>query len=274
MKKNPAMFQKLTGMLLLSAVLTAGGFGAEPDSVSLVRSLFCFHGGGGGGGAGGIAPSIQWLDLSPVENVVENETDLSLYRFDFSDNALMMIGGMGYGGTRCGAKIGGGGWFGYKKFVSNSRNVLQRDSSGFVTINNGDTVKVDSLARLHTMLAYGGLLVEKNISFGDFTFEIGGLFGGGALVLGKEFDTRQNISAFSDFSEYDSAEVVNSWTAAPLYCFDLHGGISYRVARFMVVGADANLFIARSSWGFNLNTDSFLTLNPGIRFRILFGNIG
>jgi hypothetical protein len=104
--------------------------------------------------------------------------------------------------------------------------------------------------------------------------EIGGLFGGGALVIGKEFDTRQNVSAFTDFSEYDSTEAVNGWTAAPLLCFDLHGGISYRVARFMVVGADANLFIARSSWGFNLNTDSFITLNPGIRFRILFGNIG
>jgi hypothetical protein len=245
---------------------------ACPDT-SAWKMGICYHG-GCGGGAGGISNAVQWLDLSPVDRVVKNEDDLGRYRFDFSDNSFLMTGGMGYGGSRCGAKIGGGGWFGYKKFVSASREATVRDTNGLAALRNGDTVTADSLARLFTMMAYGGLIVEKNIALGDFTFEIGGLFGGGALILGKEFDTKQNNSAFSTVGPIDSTDFVNNWSAAPLLCFDIHSGISYRICRFMVVGVDGNLLISRSSEGFNFNTDSFTTFSPGVRLRILFGNLG
>ena len=157
------------GFLLMTA-----GFAVSAWSLDTTNALcgLCFRGGGGGGGAGGIAPSILWLDLSPVERVVKNEPDLGLYSFDFSNNAFMMIGGMGYGGTRCGAKIGGGGWFGYEKYISASRNVPLLDSFSRAVIRNGDTVRVDSLAYLHTMLAYGGFIAEKNFTLGNLTLEI------------------------------------------------------------------------------------------------------
>jgi hypothetical protein len=272
MHKHHFKFRAITVTIVLSAAIISTAAGA--DTLSAQNHRFCFHGGGGSGGAGGISPSLQWLDLSPVKDVVKNETDLGLYFFDFKDNGFMLIGGMGYGGTRCGASIGGGGWFGYKKFVSASRTVPLQDSLGNIIFSNSDTVKVDSAAQLYTMIAYGGFMAEKNFSVGNATFEIGGLFGGGALILGKEFVSKENNSAFTDVNEYDSAKVASSWTAAPLLCFDIHSGVSYRICSFMVIGADANLLFFHSNSGFNFNTDSFLTMNPGIRFRILFGNLG
>jgi hypothetical protein len=265
-------FKQCTGFILISAIFMASAFAA--DSLAINKPRFCYHGGGDAGGAGGIAPSLQWLDLSPVKDVVKNETDLGLYSFDFSDNAFMMIGGMGYGGNRCGAKIGGGGWFGYKKFTSSSRNVLLHDSLGQVILRNNDTVRVDSAADLYTMIAYGGFMAEKNFSVADFTFEIGGLFGGGALILGKKFVADDNNSAFSNTEDFDSTTMANSWTVAPLLCFDIHSGIAYKLCSFMVIGVDANLLFFHSTSGFNFNTDSFLTMNPGVRFRILMGNLG
>lgn len=272
MHRQHLKIRVMTGIIVLATAIISVAAGT--DSLSLEKKRFCFHGGGTIGGAGGIAPSFQWLDLSPVEDVVKNETDLSLYPFNFKDNGFMLIGGMGYGGTQCGASIGGGGWFGYKKFVSTSRTVPLQDSLGNIIFRNSDTVKVDSAAQLHTMIAYGGFLAEKNFSAGDFTFAVGGLFGGGALILGKEFVSSENSSAFTSTKEYDSADIANSWTAAPLLCFDIHSGIFWRVSSFIVVGADANLLFFNSNSGFNYNTDSFMTMNPGIRFRILFGNLG
>lgn len=264
--------QGMIGLIVLCVSIISAALGA--DTLSAQNHRFCFDGGGAAGGAGGISPSLQWLDLSPVKDVVKNETDLGLYSFDFKDNGFMLVGGMGYGGTRCGASLGGGGWFGYKKFMSASRTVPLQDSLGHIVFRNSDTVKVDSAAQLYTMIAYGGFMAEKNFSVGNATFEIGGMFGGGALILGKEFVSKEKNSAFSNVDEYDSTKIANSWTAAPLLCFDIHSGISYRICSFMVIGADANLLFFHSNSGFNFNTDSFLTMNPGIRFRLLFGNLG
>jgi hypothetical protein len=261
-----------TGIIVLCAALLSTVSGA--DTLSAQKERFCLHGGGGAGGAGGISPSLQWLNLSPVRNVIKNEADLGLYSFSFKDDGFMLIGGMGYGGTRCGASIGGGGWFGYKKFVSASRTVPLQDSLGTIQMRNGDTVKVDSAAQIYTMIAYGGFIAEKNFSIGNATFEIGGMFGGGALILGKDFISKKNNSAFTNVEEYDSTKIANSWTAAPLLCFDIHSGISYRICSFIVLGVDANLLFLHSNSGFNFNTESFVTMNPGIRFRILFGNLG
>jgi hypothetical protein len=263
----------LAAFIIFIALMTAA-FGADSTTTEPKKPLFCYHGNGDKGGAGGISPSLQWLDLSPVKDVVTREADLGIYHFDFSDNGFMVAGGMGYGGTRCGAKIGGGGWFGYKKFISASRTVTLQDSLGNVIFNNGDTVKVDSSAQLYTMIAYGGFLADKNFATGNFTLNIGGLFGVGALILGKDFVSDEDNSAFSTVGEYDSTEIAQSWTAAPLLCFDIHSGVSYKISSFMVVGADANLLFFHSNSGFNFNTDSFLTMNPGIRFKILFGNLG
>lgn len=223
------------------------------------------------GGAGGISPSITWLDLAPVIEVANKEADLRPYRFDFSNDAFPMIGGMGYGGSRCGAKIGGGGWFGYKKFISNSRRAALTDSLSLAK-NKGDTAWVDSSAHLHCMLAYGGFLIEKNIAVGNVTFEVGGLLGGGAIILGKSLIAKENSSVFLD--EKDSTEYRGKWAAAPMSCLDIHTGVSYKLSSFMVVGVDANLLMLHSESGFNLATESFFTLNPGVRLRILFGNLG
>ncbi|MBN1128101.1 MAG: hypothetical protein JXA71_03900 [Chitinispirillaceae bacterium] len=272
MKKDNGSIGKVSTTVIMCAMLAATAFGA--DSTTPARALFCYQGGGDKGGAGGISPSLQWLDLSPVKDVATREADLGIYTFDFSDNGFMLVGGMGYGGTRCGAKVGGGGWFGYKKYLSDSRNVALRDSLGSVFFRNGDTVKVDSTAQLYTMIAYGGFLAEKNVTAGNVTLNIGGLFGGGALILGKNFLSGEKNSAFTTVGEYDTANLAQNWTVAPLLCFDIHSGISYKISSFMVVGADANLLFFHSNSGFNFNTDSFLTMNPGIRFRILFGNLG
>jgi hypothetical protein len=265
MQKKNFFPMPFSGLLMSVAIAVVA---AQPDT-TVNKHKYDF------GAVGGVAPAVTLLDLTPVKNVAINESDLGLYSFDFSDNAFLMIGGMGYGGSHSQGEFGAGGWFGYKKFISASRSVPLRDSSAAIVFQGSDTVRTDSLAQLYTMLAYGGLMAEKNFPLGDFTFNAGGLFGGGALILGKSFKAQDHNSAFSTLAPSDSITTnTSNWTAAPLLCFEVHSGVSYKICSFLVVGADANLLVLHSSSGFNFNTDSFLTTNPGVRIRLMFGNLG
>lgn len=259
----------LAGALLFAAIASADADRASCDSTKSLCQHHCRNGGGGG-----ITPSLLWIDMAPIEAVVKNEADLGRYDFDFSDNMFMTFGATGYGGSSCGMKFGGTGSFGLKKFISSQMTVPVRDSLGGIFVENGDTVKTDSVAHLITMIAYGGFTVEKSFEVANCMFGIGGMFGGGALILNKSFkENRKGTSAFSNVPADTSMQDVSSWSAAPLTCFDVHATLSYRLAPGIVVGSEAYVLFFHSSSGFNMNTDSFYTTNPGVRFKLIFGNI-
>lgn len=251
-------------------VITSGNAAAAPcDSSKSPCHHPCRNGGGGG-----FTPSLIWLDLNPIETVIKNETDLGRYDFDFSDNMFMTFGGTGYGGNSCGMKFGGTGSFGFKKFISSPITVPVRDTLGSAVILNGDTVITDSVAHLITMIAWGGFTIEKSFEAGNCMFGAGGMFGGGALILNKAFkENRKGTSAFSNVPADTSMEDISSWSVAPLTCFDVHANFSYRIVPGIVVGTEAYMLFMNSSTGFNMNTDSFITSNPGVRLKIIFGTI-
>jgi hypothetical protein len=214
--------------------------------------------------------------MSPLQEVVNNEVDLRNKSFDLSDNQMIMLGGMGYGGKRKGGRIGGGGWFGYKRYYSDKFTTLLTDST---SIALKDTVH-DSLIQLHTMLAYGGMIAEGGFNWKAMNVHFGGLLGGGALILGKEAIPYNNNSAFTGNQMGRTAmmdttsDLSSQWAAAPLLVFDAHAGATVSVLRWMQVGADAQMLVLYSAQGFGYGYKSFLTYNPGVRLRFLFGNIG
>lgn len=261
----------LAGALFIAAVAAGSACAGSCDSTTTFCQHHCRNGGGGG-----ITPSLLWIDMAPIEAVVKNEADLGRYNFDFSDNMFMTFGATGYGGNSCGMKFGGTGSFGFRKFISSQMTVPIRDSLGNVFVQSGDTVKTDSVAHLITMIAYGGFTVEKSFEVANCMFGIGGMFGGGALILNKAFkENRKGTSAFSNTpAEADtSMEDISSWSAAPLTCFDVHANLSYRLAPGIVIGTEAYALFFHSSSGFNMNTDSFFTANPGVRLKLIFGNV-
>lgn len=263
----------LTAMFMSVLVFGAmGSVNAAPAPCDSPKTR-CHHPCRNGGG-GGFSPSILWLDLKPVETVIKNEDDLGRYDFDFSDNMFLTFGGTGYGGNSCGMKFGGTGSFGFKKFISPPLHVPVRDSLGNPLMLNGDTVSTDSVAHLITMIAWGGFTVEKSFQAGNWLFGAGGMLGGGALILNKSFkETRNGTSAFANAPADTSMEDLKSWSVAPLTCFDVHTNVSYRVVPGIVVATEAYVLFMHSGTGFNMNTDSFLTMNPGVRLKIIFGTI-
>jgi hypothetical protein len=58
---------------------------------------------------------------------------------------------------------------------------------------------------------------------------------------------------------------------APLWAFDLHGGVTYTLTRWMHIGLDASVTAFYSSTGFSYR-NHFSTVNPGVKLRLIFGN--
>jgi hypothetical protein len=59
---------------------------------------------------------------------------------------------------------------------------------------------------------------------------------------------------------------------APLWAFDLHGGATYSLTKWMHLGLDASLTVFYSFNGFSYRQGSFHTVNPGLKLRLIFGN--
>jgi len=244
------------------------------------KVIIVAHEQGESGGAGGFSPQILWLAMSPIEKAVsyEDEVKKDLVTFDFDDNSLNLIGAMGYGGEKNGIRFGGGGWAGYRQFQSSPFQRTITDSARIAA--EGDSI-VDSTVVLHTVVAYGGFLVEKSFTFDRINALVGGLIGGGALVLGKTHEPHSgsvfhkvNTIDTNDENGENNDSLYGEWAVAPLMAYDIHGGATFSVTPWLHAGIDLSMLVFHSSLGFGFGHDSFWMWNPAARFRIMFGNLG
>jgi hypothetical protein len=229
-----------------------------------------------GGGAGGPNAGFIYLDMSPMKELVMREDSIRSKAIDFSNNAIFMYGGMGYGGPSGGVRFGGGGWFGMKTYVSDEfpGTLTAADSASYP-----DSTVPDSVVNLRVMLAYGGFTVEKGISIKSLNLFAGGLFGGGALIVQMFNDQADSSSAFkyndTSYDDKDGTDNIHGKVAVlPFIACDLRAGLTYSILPFMHLGADGYGLFIYSSSGFANGYNSVSTISPGFRIRIMFGSLG
>lgn len=259
---------------------------ADEDAVDETKKI---------GGAGAIGVGVMSLDLDPLKKVVEK--DLQREGFQFDDNRFMTVSFLGYSGPRRnGFRIGGTGTFGYNTLYSNSWKGVVKDSE-YVAAHPDSLM--DSVVQLHNIIAYGGLVLEKSFNLpANISLFVGGMIGAGALV--SIADYKMADDAFMDFRQHDDEyddddgkvtitddkivvdnkngdqDTVNhpedKVAVAPLWAFDLHGGVTYTLTNWMHIGLDASVTAFYSSTGFSFRQGHFSTVNPGVKLRLIFGN--
>ena len=210
-------------------------------------------------GYGASGSSIYGADaifIRPVEELTENHPELSDKRFDFGRfgfEPFLMSGGSGYVGLGEGFRLGGGGMSGERKFRS----------SRF----NGDSILV-----LNTKVSYGGFLIEKCFIHNRWNLNTGGMIGAGSIKVTKS----EQINTFfygENENPFDIDDSKGSHRAV-FFLLEPHCGFSYTFFYFFHVGATVTLPTFMSLEKFDIYTDDFFTVNPGLHTKLIFGNLG
>jgi hypothetical protein len=205
---------------------------------------------------------VYAFSLAPVEELIETDYYLSSKHFDINHSGyepFPLSGGMGCIGLGQGFRLGGGGMTGERNFAS-------------------DKFSGDSIIVLGVQISYGGFMVEKAIVSDRWNFTAGGTIGGGAIkVVASEknssswFTSVEENGGYSDFDE--TFENGNSIQAGFLF-FEPHCGFSYTFFHFFHIGVNASLPTFLSVEKFNIHTNDFLSINPGLYLKLIFGNLG
>ena len=127
--------------------------------------------------------------------------------------------------------------------------------------------------------SFGGLLLEKATVIKDYNIYGGLLFGGASIEVQPH---KTSKSSLSDISSLEASDLIdNSFNklTSQSVLLELHTGGTYTMVKWCHVGVDLSLPLFFSPSGFkspvgNSLTNPFFTANPGLRFRIIFGNIG
>jgi hypothetical protein len=210
------------------------------------------------GFGGGLGPVIglYTINTKPIVNLINTVPRLSNFRskLDGSFKNFVLMGGMGYGAVGNGLRIGGGGRGGAKKFS----NILQNDTTHTLEISIG----------------FGGFLLEKCFVTNKMNFFLGGMAGGGRI------DATDFKLVGTDTNDDDDHEqrYTNEFDAG-FMMLEFHGGFTYTLISWLHMGLDISMPFFISSSGFESKAgigigEGFMTINPGLRIRIMFGNIG
>lgn len=233
------------------------------------------------GGSGYIGIGMMRLDLDPLERIVKK--DLNRSGFEFDDNRFMTVTLGGYfGPRRNGFRIGAAGTFGYNTLYSEPWKGIVSDPE-YVAFHPDSLV--DSIVQLHNIIAIGGLIVERSFSIpGNTSFYAGGMIGAGALVSIADYkianDGFIDIDAYNDESDNDDPYDLDNddsdsdvkIAVAALFAFEINGGATYTLTDWMHIGLDFSTTFLYSSTGFSFRQGSFMTLYPGFKLRLIFGN--
>lgn len=215
----------------------------------------------GYGGGLGPTPGIFLVNMRPVNellDVIRSGNDFSNISFPVEGTweNFFLMGITGYGALGSGLRIGG---------------CFRGGSRSYSTHYNDSTFSIEVSSR------FGGLLIEKAMVSGSMNWFLGGMVGGSSLEV-----TPSKVSNFVSSIPTHTGEIVpRTYTtlSAPALLVELHGGFTYTMTRWFHVGLDlaTPLFFAPS--GFRTPseqsiTNGFITINPGLRIRIILGNIG
>ncbi|MBN1600269.1 MAG: hypothetical protein JW915_01615 [Chitinispirillaceae bacterium] len=212
----------------------------------------------GYGGGVIIQPMVLGIRMKPVKNFALKNISLRPYRFsrlEESYRPVLVMGAFAYGGVGNGLRIGFGGWGGDSYY------------EGERVDGNLDTVMI---LNLHT--SFGGMLVEKVILHKNINFLFGGVIGGGTFSLKRSV---QLDNAFNSLNDWEQLDDESNYTEATYAGVEIHSGFTATILPWMHLGMDLNSLFSFSVSGFKgLGSRGFTTVNPGIRVRIVLGNLG
>ena len=126
----------------------------------------------------------------------------------------------------------------------------------------------DSILVLQVHTGFGGLFVEKVFLRKNFNLFVGGMLGGGKITVTPRWDTGAFESVFHISKEEESRAEANYAGV------ELHTGFTVTLLPWLHVGTDVNGLFLMSVNGFGETGNSFINVNPGLRLRLVFGNLG
>jgi hypothetical protein len=207
----------------------------------------------GWGGSGGPAFGVMAVYTGPLRDFITYDSKLSGYSFQINPwfEPVIMNGGLGYGGVGNGVRLGGVGMSGHRTFVSNVYN--------------------DSIVSLKTEIHFGGFLIEKAFVDDRMNYLGGGYIGAGNIDITRSI-FQQNERTF--FTDVDIDAEKGATASAHFACVELHGGFTYTFWTFVHAGANVSLPVFISSDGFGGQAGDFVSINPQLQVRIMFGTLG
>jgi hypothetical protein len=253
----------LAGVLGAATWAQAGAWCRDSETMEQERG--CCDSRDSRGGAGMFTAQISWLNTEPLQKLNRLADDLNK-DFDFTNNALPVLGMAGYYDIGNGLRTGGGIWAGYKSFQSET----------YTGLSPTDSTRLDSAAMLRVVPAWVGFNLEKTIGLPGVDLALGGMLGGGTYMAHRQFYEVDGGDFFvsvedDSLTEEEFEEDYGAFAFAPFVAWDLHGGATFKLARVFSLGIDGVLMFTYAPEGFGFGFGDFLTVNPGIRMRFIFG---
>jgi hypothetical protein len=205
----------------------------------------------GYGGGVILEPLILGFKMKPINNLIRHDATLKKFSFPNLDDGykpILAMGAIPFGGLGNGIRIGVGGWGG-KLSLSSEPNAN------------------DSIINLSIHLSYGGFMVEKALVRNNVNIIVGGMLGYGTIEL------KQSMSGASVWETITGSNTLK--TEAPYLGLEMHSGLTVSIMPWLHLGGDLNGMLMLSVNGFNgPGAGSFMSVSPGLRIRIVLGNLG
>jgi hypothetical protein len=165
--------------------------------------------------------------------------------------------------------------------LSRYRPVVSYCGGGYVGITNGfriggffqggktritSNIKEDNSLSATTEIEFGVFMVEKAFVKNRFNIITGGGFGFGNMEVITWLDKKGDDDWSEDKDTYAKAEFL---------VLEAHGTCSYTVVPgFFHLGVEASLPAFLSKEGFRGYVNDFYTIDPGMKLKFIFGNLG
>ena len=211
----------------------------------------------GYGGCIGPTVGVFGLDMRPVRELLRKNPEYwQAVGADIRDGLVpvAMFGGVVYGGLGHGGRIGLMGRGGSKSFAD---------------IGDGGSVNTTNRV-VQVRTGYGGFMIEKSFVVDRFNILLGGTIGAGGITV-KTSEAPDSV-AWGPWQEQGTASVA-------VLLVDLHAGFTYSFLSWIHAGLEMSAPAFMSTSGFKRPgglsmTNGFWSVNPGLQFRIVLGNIG
>lgn len=217
------------------------------------------------------------LAKEPLKDIVGTMKDID---FDLSNRQILTFGLMGYYANESNVRLGNGLFFGYKSMQSEPYTTTRYDSTA------NESISVDSFVTLRIIPTSFAFIGEKAFKYESINFFAGIMLGGNLTIIIGEKNEMSNdffddteTDTDSDIYEDDETDKKYPVLLSPGVTWDVHGGVAFAMSKNMHIGIDGTLRFTYAYEGFNgvnttVHTEEFLSITPGVRLRLTFGNAG